>query len=195
MIELVFFLEERSAREMLQGLLPKIIPNSITPRFIVFEGKQDLERQLQRKLQHYRNPYARFIILRDQDAGECKAVKTRLNVICTSTRREHYLIRIVCHALETFYLADLNAVEQGLQKSNLSSKQNQRHYRSPDDQLNPDHLLKQLVPDYQKISGSRSIGPFLDPTNQRSKSFKNLVNGIRKILELPIPTPLFPEGM
>lgn len=195
MKELVFLLEERSAKEMLQGLLPQIIPSSISPRFIVFEGKQDLERQLKRKLQLYQNPHARFIILRDQDTGDCRTIKTNLKEICTSTRKEHFLIRIACHALETFYLADLNAVEQGLQKPNISRKQNQSRYRSPDDQSHPDKLLRQLVPDYQKVSGSRAIGPFLDPTNQRSKSFKNLIKGIHKILDLPLPSPLFPEGM
>ena len=66
--ELVFLLEEESARAMLEGVLPRILHNDISPRMIVFEGKQDLERQLVKRLKGYLNPYARFIVMRDQDA-------------------------------------------------------------------------------------------------------------------------------
>ena len=48
MMTLVFFLEEPSAQEMLKGILPKILPENIQPRFVIFDGKQDLERQLVR---------------------------------------------------------------------------------------------------------------------------------------------------
>jgi len=49
MSELVVFLEEASAKAMLEGLLPRILPN-LPIRFVVFEGKQDLERQLEKRL-------------------------------------------------------------------------------------------------------------------------------------------------
>lgn len=39
MKEWVFFLEELSARAMLEGLLPRIVPQSVDVRYIVFEGK------------------------------------------------------------------------------------------------------------------------------------------------------------
>lgn len=42
MTTLVFFLEEASAKEMLHGILPKILPEHVVQRFIVFEGKQEL---------------------------------------------------------------------------------------------------------------------------------------------------------
>jgi hypothetical protein len=44
MSHLVFFLEEPSAREMLQGILPNILSDEISTQFVVFEGKQDLEK-------------------------------------------------------------------------------------------------------------------------------------------------------
>lgn len=194
MKELVFLLEERSAKEMLLGVLPKIIPNEVVIRYIVFEGKQDLEKQLDRKLRNYLNPNAKFVVLRDQDNGDCKIIKTRLNSLCPSNKAESCMVRIACHALETFYLADLKAIGQGFEKPNISTYQEKSKYRNPDEKTNPEQLLKEIVPEYQKVSGSRLIGPFLDPENQRSKSFKNLIKGIRKILDLPIPTPLFPKG-
>lgn len=36
---LVCFLEETSAKEMLKGILPRLLPDDIEPRYIVFEGK------------------------------------------------------------------------------------------------------------------------------------------------------------
>ncbi|MDM8547811.1 hypothetical protein QUF61_15070 [Candidatus Venteria ishoeyi] len=44
MNELVFLLEEPSARAMLEGLLPKIIPQDTFVRYLVFEGKQELKK-------------------------------------------------------------------------------------------------------------------------------------------------------
>lgn len=43
MRELVFFLEEQSAREMLNSFLPKLLDKNTRHRCIDFEGKQDLE--------------------------------------------------------------------------------------------------------------------------------------------------------
>lgn len=39
--------------------------------------------------------------------------------------------------------------------------------------------LERIVPFYQKIGGSRAIGPYLDPDNTRSDSFRVFVSGIR----------------
>ena len=46
MRELVFLLEEASAKAMLEGLLPRLIDHRIHVRLIAFEGKQDLEKKL-----------------------------------------------------------------------------------------------------------------------------------------------------
>jgi predicted transcriptional regulator len=56
MKELVFLLEEESAKAMLQSLLPRILDTGIKSRLLAFEGKQDLEKQMVRKMKHYINP-------------------------------------------------------------------------------------------------------------------------------------------
>lgn len=66
---LVFFLEEPSAKAMLEGLLPRLLPEDVHPRFVVFEGKQDLEKQLERRLRGWVQPDSAFLVLRDQDSG------------------------------------------------------------------------------------------------------------------------------
>lgn len=183
MKELVFLLEEESAQAMLEGLLPKLLPEGMTVRHLVFEGKSDLEKQLVKKIQCYRNPEARFIVVRDQDSHpDCTAVKAKLAGLCKQAGKPEALVRIACRELESFYLADLAAVEKGLELSGLVGHQGNRKYRNPDHLGSPSKELAALTKGrYQKVGGSRAIAPWLAPDNIRSDSFRNLVTGIRRI--------------
>ena len=184
MKELVFLLEEESAKAMLENMLPRMLHPDIFPRFIPFEGKQDLEKQMLRRLRAYVNPLARFIVLRDQDnAQDCVALKARLVGQCQQAgQAAKASVRIACKELESFYLADLCAVEQGLLLNNLATKQASKKFRSPDRLGSPSKELDILTRgEYQKVSGSRAIGKFLDPDNERSPSFRNLVKAIRRM--------------
>ena len=78
MKELIFFLEEPSAREMLKGLLNRLVNPHIECTYIVFEGKSDLENNIVRKLRGWNKPHARFIVLRDKDSGNCELIKKNL---------------------------------------------------------------------------------------------------------------------
>ncbi len=179
MKELVFLLEEVSAKVMIEGILPRLSNSEIMFRFIVFEGKQDLDKSLIRKLRGYNNPEATFIILRDQDSANCKDVKSRLKQRCNEANKPKAVVRIACRELESWYLADLNAVEKAFSKSNLSSRQNERKFRNPDRLGNPSKELKSLVQEYQKINGYRMIAPFLNIENTRSCSFSHFINSIK----------------
>ncbi len=197
MKELVFLLEEGSAKAMLESLLPRILRSDIRPRFIPFEGKQDLERQMLKRLRSYLNPQARFIVLRDQDsAPDCVALKLRLAERCQQAgQAEKTLVRIACKELETYYLADLLAVEQGLSIKKLARQQNSANFRSPDLLGNPSKELERLTKGhYQKVSGSRAIGKFLDLANERSPSFKNLVKAIRRMESELLALPSIPQA-
>ena len=183
MSEIVFLLEEESARVMLDGLLPRILPEGMTYICIPFEGKQDLERQLVRRLRGYRVPGAKFVVLRDQDAEDCKVVKRRLVAKCSESGKSGVLVRIACRELESWYLADLEAVEKGMgiTGQRLVKRQNELKFVSPDNYVSPLGTLKQIVPSYQKVGGSRAIGPYLDLNNTRSLSFSSFIKGIRKL--------------
>ena len=100
---LVFFLEEPSAEEMLKGVLPKILPSHVIPRYIVFEGKQDLEKQLERRLKHWKTPNTRFLVMRDQNSGDCRVIKQNLLDKCRVAHKPDTIVRIACHELESFY--------------------------------------------------------------------------------------------
>ncbi len=182
MTEIVFFLEEPSAREMLKGVLPKLLPQNMTLRFVVFEGKQDLEKRLPRKLRAWQQSDVIFVVMRDQDSGNCVSIKQNLAQKCADAGKPGTLVRIACHELESFYLGDLKAVSDAIGPANLFCLQQKAKFRNPDVLANASQELKKLAPSYQKISGSRAIGPLLDIDNNMSLSFNALVNGVRRLI-------------
>ena len=184
MIRLIFLLEEPSAEEMLKGILPKVLPGDIYPEFKVFEGKQGLEKGLSRSLKAWRIPHCAFVVLRDQDSGDCHVAKQKLIDLCRQGKRERVLIRIACRELESFFLGDLAAVEKGLKIAGLARKQGNRKFREPDNLGNPSQELTRLTSGlYTKVAGSRAIGPHLRIEGNKSHSFNVLVGGIRKLVE------------
>lgn len=86
MKQIVFLLEEPSARDLLEGLLPKLLPDTVHVRFLVFEGKQDLEKQLVRKIRGWKAPNSSFVVMRDQDAADCRNVRKVLENLGKSMR-------------------------------------------------------------------------------------------------------------
>lgn len=184
MRELVFLLEEASAKAMLESLLPRLLVQETIFRCIPFEGKQDLEKQLVRKIRGYQNEQARFIVLRDQDSHpDCTAVKRKLLDLCIESGKSgRCLVRIACRELETLYLADLQAVEQALEIEGLAKHQRNRKFRAPDALGSPSKELKTLTGNrYEKVAGSRAIGMHLNLDNDRSPSFRNLIAAIRQM--------------
>ncbi|MDR1242433.1 MAG: DUF4276 family protein [Deltaproteobacteria bacterium] len=183
---LACILEEQSAAEMLKVLFSRIdVPKNISIRYVVFEGKQDLEKQIERKLRGWQQAETFFLILRDQDAGNCIEIKDALKEKSRAAGKiDKTIVRIACHELESFYLGDLAAVEKGLKLSNIASRQREQKYREPDKLVSAARELRILTNDrYQKMCGSRSIASFLkvDGTN-RSKSFNVLLSGIQKAI-------------
>jgi hypothetical protein len=182
MTQLVFFLEEPSAKEMLKGLLPKLLPVDVTAQYVVFEGKQDLEKRLPMRLKAWQQPNAKFIVMRDQDNGNCVTIKQNLLDKCATSGQSEALVRIACHELETFYLGDLNAVAAAIGPAKIDKLQTKAKYRDPDRLANPSEELKKLAPSYQKVSGSRAIGSLLNINTNKSNSFNALINGVKRLV-------------
>ena len=180
---LVFFLEELSAKFMLINLLPRLLPEGWQVKYVIFEGKQDLEKQLPRKLRNWRLPGCKFVILRDKDSGDCVVIRQGLVEKCCAANKPNALVRIAIHELESWYLGDLAAVEAGLGVNNLAGKQGSRKFREPDKLANPTQELRRLTTNrYQKISGSRAIGIHLSIENNRSQSFGKFISGVKNIV-------------
>ena len=180
---LVVFTEEMSAKVMLESLLPRLLPQEIQIHCVAFEGKQDLEKQLPRKLQAWRLPGCKFVILRDKDSSDCVVIRQGLVEKCRAANKPNALVRIAIHELESWYLGDLAAVEAGLGVSNLAGKQGSRKFRNPDTLANPTQELRRLTTDrYQKVSGSRAIGIHLSLENNRSQSFRKFISGVKNLV-------------
>jgi len=183
MTTLVFLLEEPSAREMLDGVMQRLMPQMTDIRFVVFEGKQDMMHGLERKLRGWLAPDTRFVVFRDQDSADCHDVKQALVEICRRAGRPDALTRVACRELESFYLGDLAAVEHGLELNGLATRQDGRKYRSPDGLNNAkEELIRLTGGHYQERAGSRSIARHLriDGAN-RSRSFNVLLAGIQRL--------------
>jgi hypothetical protein len=171
MTQLVFLLEEGSMRELLNGLLPRMIPG-VEYVLVPHEGKSDLEQSIPRKLKAWRRPGARFIIVRDQDAADCRVVKDKLQQLAASSGRTAFRVRVACRCLEAWVLGDLPAVAAAFGRPTLREEASTRKFRDPDRLADPVGELRRLVPGYQKTAGARAVGVHIDASRSASHSFR-----------------------
>ena len=184
MTTLVFLLEEPSARETLKGLLPKILPASIETKFLVYEGKQDLEKRMVRQMRAWRRPDSRFVVLRDQDQGDCRVIKQSLAALCRKAGHPDAVVRIACRDLEAWFIGDWTAVAEAFGKPSLARQSAKAKYREPDTVITPVSELRRFLPGYQKVDGARRIGPFLATERNGSHSFQAFVSAVRRLAEV-----------
>ena len=178
---LVFLLEEASMKEVLDIILPRILPSAVTFRTIPHSGKSDLEASIPHKLKAWRQPDVKFVIVRDQDSGDCVQIKSALQELVSPYGRQ-VLIRIVCRELESWYFGDLKAVSNayGLSLEKLAKR---KKYRNPDLIENAKEELRKLIPRHQQLDGARRIAAHMDIEHNTSASFQIFVSGVRKMAE------------
>jgi uncharacterized protein DUF4276 len=184
-MELVFMLEELSAKEFLDSLLPRILPPEISFKTIPHHGKTDLRASLPRKLRAWRNPYARFVVLHDQDANDCVSLKQQLLTVCNQARPDlllRPLIRIACHELEAWHLGDLEALETAFPAFNADGVRDKAKFRDVDALANAAEELMKIAPEYQKVGGSRLLGSLVEIERNTSHSFQVFVSGIETLI-------------
>lgn len=182
---IVCLLEEQSAQIMLEAVIPKITGEDTNIRYLVFEGKSDLEKNLENKIKHWNMSDSYFLVMRDKDAGDCVSIKRKLcNKVRLTGKESRTCVRIACHELESFYLGDLAAVERGLSIPGLARRQKRSKFREPDKLTNASEELSKITQNkYSKLEGSRLIAPHLSlDGGNRSRSFNVLVAGIKSLL-------------
>ncbi len=183
MIQLVFMLEEPSAKILLESLLPRVLPPEVSFLCIPHEGKQDLDKSIPVKLKHWNVPNSWFVVVRDKDQSDCIQLKQRLKQLCESSGRPETLIRIAVHELESWFLGDLAAVGTAFDLPRLAGRQQSKKFRDPDALANAQEELKKLVKGYQKMAGARKISPHLSLNANTSVSFQHLLSGLQAYLE------------
>lgn len=178
---IVFLLEEPSAQDALQGFLPAIIPPNVTTEYLVFEGKQDLEKRMVRRIRGWLLPGSAFIVLRDQDSGDCRVIKDKLSALCLEAGKPEAVVRIACKTLESWFVGDWDSVSAAFGQPKLTNLKRKSIYQDPDRLGNPVTELRKVIPDYQKRDGARRIGPLLNQTRNRSHSFRIFVEAVQRI--------------
>ena len=187
MNRVVFLLEEYSMKALLDGLLPRLFPDLLF-QCVPHDGKGDLEKSIPRKLRAWREPGVRFVVVRDNDRGDCKALKEYLRGLCADRQEEDCLIRIACQELEAWYLGEPDALAEAFGKESLRRVGSRARFRKPDEIPYPARELSRLVPHYQKIAGARAIAGNLTRERNRSPSFQAMMNGVERFASRPDAT-------
>jgi hypothetical protein len=179
MRRLVFLLEEHSMKVLLDDLLPRFFPDL---RFLCVphEGKGDLEKSIPRKLRAWKEPGVRFIVVRDNDGGNCHALKQRLVGLCHEGQREDALVRIACQELEAWYLGDVDALADAFGDERLRDLAGKERFRNPDAVVQPARALEELIPAFQKVSGARLMASRMRRNGCTSRSFQVFIEAIER---------------
>lgn len=175
--KIVFLLEERSMKVLLDGLLPRLFP-AIQFYCVPHEGKQDLEKSIPRKMRAWREPGVRFVVVRDNDDADCEAVKSDLLALCADGKRPDSLVRLACQELEAWYFGEPEALAKAYSRQDLAKLGAKARYRDPDTIHQPSNELSKLIPEFQKVSCARRMAESLLGVNNSSKSFQTFYKGL-----------------
>jgi hypothetical protein len=182
MSRVVFLLEEPSMRVFLNDLLPRLVPG-LPFLCVSHEGKQDLEQSIPRKLRAWREPGVYFVVVRDNDGGDCHSIKARLVELCRKSGRGDTLVRIACQELEAWYIGQPEALAAAYSMPRIAELCRKAGYRAPDSIAQPAKRLAKLIPEFQKVSGARLMSALLSEENNRSPSFRAFISGVRRLAE------------
>ena len=175
---LFIFSEEESMKEALNILLPKIGIEDF--KVIPHQGVRDLERSLARKLRAWNDPAARFLVLRDNDKGDCIARKARLaEVVASAGKTDQTKIRIVCQELEAWFIGDIAALRAAGIFTAINAPK--AIIGDPDDIDQPIRHLKKMQATYQKTGGARAIAEHMEPECNRSESFQQTMRAAKQL--------------
>ncbi len=181
MNKIVFLLEEPSMKTLLEGMLPRMFPETQF-QFVAYKGKSALEKSIPHKLRDWREPGVRFVIIRDNDGGDCIALKERLTRLCAAGGRDDSLVRIVCQELEAWYLGDTYALAQAFGNERLASIGRRARFRNPDDMPKPSDALKELIPNFHKADAAELMATHISRERNISPSFQALLTGIDRLI-------------
>ncbi len=179
MNRIIFLLEEYSMKILLDGLLPRLFPD-LPFLCVPHEGKQDLEKSIPRKLRAWREPGARFVVIRDNDGADCREVKGALLDLCADGQRPDALVRLACQELEAWYFGAPLALAAAFDREELRDIGTKARYRECDAIDQPSKALADLVEDFQKVSGARRMAQYLSREN-RSRSFQVFLDGVDRL--------------
>ena len=177
---LYVFTEDPSMKEVLKIVLPKLGVVQGSFKIIDFQGAGNLENSIERQIRAISNADARFLVLRDNDRGDCLALKRRLlDKVAGSGRLNKSKVRIVCQMLESWFIGDAAALTSSGHLRRPVPKR--LTVCDPDMIDDPKKELTRLRGGYQEISGAKAIAPYLNIGSNRSPSFAQTISAIRQL--------------
>lgn len=178
---IVLLTEEQSMGGCLKFIIPQLWPDSQEGKnwlVLSFQGKSDLKKSIPKKMRgwNYGNPH--FIILQDNDGGDCVAIKEELYNISHPYGKSFH-VRIVCQELESWLLGDLEAIRQAYPQKKI---QNKAKFRNPDNLGNASQELERLINTKAKIQRATKISQHFDLTKNKSKSFNVFIRTLKQLI-------------
>ncbi|MEC3980999.1 DUF4276 family protein [Amycolatopsis sp. H20-H5] len=198
-ISLEILVEERSAKQALDILLPRIVP-AVPFEIREFQGKDMLVKELPRRFAGYaermRWERLKVVVVVDRDDDDCKDLKRRLEGLAekaglstTASVARQVLTRIVIEELESWFFGDVSALRQAYPRI-PSSLGNQAKYRDPDGIGGGtwEALARLLAkhgyhkPGLAKLQLAKDVATHMDIENNRSQSFQVFRDGVRRLV-------------
>lgn len=178
---------------LLDGLLPRLFPGLIVMEHfqcVPHEGKSDLDLSIPRKLQAWREPGVRFVVVRDNDNLNCIDLKARLANMCAKALRPDTLVRLVCQELESWYLGDLTALADAYPFQKIDTPALRKKFVNPDAWQKPSLEVGRMAPSFKKREGARFMASRLNTQGNCSRSFQVFVDGVARLsLEMGYQQP------
>lgn len=135
---------------------------------IAFRGKAGLERRMIEKMRSWNYGDPHFVILRDNDGADCRALKEKIRVDAEKGKKPHH-VRIVCQELESWFIGDPDAV--ALAYPGCHFRANAAKYRNPDQLNNASQELTNIIAERGKVGRAERIALHMQPDRNRSGSF------------------------
>lgn len=192
---LEIFVEERSAGEALRALVPKICAN-LDFHVYEFQGCHDLLDKLPSRFRGYASWLPddwRLVVLIDRDRKDCLALKKKIQDMARNAKLRtrargslprQVLVRIAVEELESWFFGDTAAVRRAFPgvPANLEK---QAQFRDPDAIRNAWEQLEAVLQraghfrgGLQKIRCAREVAAEMDPSANRSHSFRVFRDGL-----------------
>lgn len=195
---LEFHVEERSMEMFLRAWLPNHLPANCTFGIRAYKGKEALLRKIGGRLEGYAiwmDEGLRIVVIVDRDRDDCKKLKSNLEKICKDSGLRskqavggpdwQVVTRIAIEELEAWYFGDWDAVRAAYPRVSASVPA-KAPYRDPDAIAGGtweafERVLKKhgcIKYRLAKTKAATAIGNHIDPTRNRSHSFKVFWNAI-----------------
>lgn len=175
-------------KALLRKILPKLAPDFRENEHwlvIEHEGKSDLEKSFPIKVQQWQEPGVRFVILRDNDGGDCSVLKARL-LSRLPANAPDCLIRIVCQELESWLIGDKDALEAAYPNATKHGFFKKLAKADPDTLNNASELAGQFTGTKAKTIRAEEIASHMDPSRNRSTSFQVFCRGVDQLRQRAI---------